>query len=188
MTQPQADHSSIAHTLDRIIGLSIDTYYNPYKTFEWPETLPERQWWMSPDLMTVHGSALEGELDEERRMALSKWESIYFYSLNVHGIRELLLEVVKRVHTPGFETESEFFHHFIGEENEHMWFFATFCLKYGRKIYADKKLKLAIEPADADVESLLVFSRILIFEEIVDYYNMRIGRDESLHPIIRQVN
>ena len=69
-----------------------------------------------------------------------------------------------------------------------MWFFATFCLKYGKKIYADKKLKLNVDIMDPDVESFLVFSRILIFEEIVDYFNLRMGRDESLHPIIRQVN
>ena len=180
--------SEITQTLDRIIGMSIDTYYNPYKTFQWPDELPEEQWWMSPELMTVHGTVLERELSEKQLMALSKWESIHFYSLNVHGIRELLLEVIKRVHTPGFEEESEFFHHFVGEENEHMWFFATFCLKYGKKIYIDKKIKIPAGEMPSDIESLLVFARVLIFEEIVDYFNLRMGRDESLHPIIRQVN
>ncbi|MES1245203.1 MAG: diiron oxygenase [Acidobacteriota bacterium] len=180
--------SEISQTLDRIIGMSIDTYYNPYKTFQWPDELPEEQWWMTRELMTIHGTALERQLSERQLMALSKWESIHFYSLNVHGIRELLLEVIKRVHTPGFEEESEFFHHFVGEENEHMWFFATFCLKYGKKIYIDRKIKIPAGEMPADVESLLVFARVLIFEEIVDYFNLRMGRDESLHPIIRQVN
>jgi hypothetical protein len=178
----------ISQLLDRIIGMSIDTYYNPYKTFQWPETLPEEQWWMTPELMTVHGTEIEKQLSEKQLMALSRWESIHFYSLNVHGIRELLLEVVKRIHSPGFDVESEFFHHFVGEENEHMWFFATFCQKYGGKIYKDKKASWAIDSVEPDIESLLVFSRILIFEEIVDYFNLRIGQDESLHPIIRQVN
>ena len=178
----------ITQTLNRIIGMSIDTYYNPYKMFQWPDELPEEQWWMSRELMTVHGSALEKQLTEKQLMAISRWESIHFYSLNVHGIRELLLEVIKRIHTPGFELESEFFHHFVGEENEHMWFFATFCHKYGGKIYKDKKSKWSIESVEPDIESLLVFARILIFEEIVDYFNLRMGRDESLHPIIRQVN
>jgi hypothetical protein len=181
-------NTRIAQTLDRIINMSVDTYYNPYKTFQWPDELPEEQWWMSPHLMTIHNTRFEESLSERQRMALSKWESIHFYSLNVHGIRELLLEVIKRVHMPGFELESEFFHHFIGEENEHMWFFATFCLKYGNKIYADKKLKLNMDVLDPDIESFLVFSRILIFEEIVDYFNLRVARDETLHPIICQVN
>ncbi len=130
----QKPSRDIAATLKRISEMSVDTYYNPYTMFEWPESLPEEQMWMSPDLLTVAGTPWADELSSEQLMRLSKWESIHFYSLNVHGIRELLLEVVKRVQNPGYEEESEFFHHFIGEENEHMWFFATFCSKYGRKI------------------------------------------------------
>jgi hypothetical protein len=179
---------NISSVLARINEMSVETYYNPYKMFQWPDTLPEEQWWMSPDLMTLSGTRFASELPERQRMLLSKWESIHFYSLNVHGIRELLLEVVKRVHAPGFEEESEFFHHFVGEENEHMWFFAKFCLNYGKKIYPNKKISLTIEDAHPDIESFLVFSRVLIFEEIVDYFNLRMGRDESLHPIIQQVN
>jgi hypothetical protein len=178
----------ISSVLARINEMSVETYYNPYKMFQWPETLPEEQWWMSRELMTVHGTRFAEELPEKQLMALSKWESIYFYSLNVHGIRELLLEVVKRVHSPGFEEESEFFHHFVGEENEHMWFFATFCLKYGKKIYPNKKIAFTIDEVNPEIESFLVFCRILIFEEIVDYFNLRMGKDETLHPIIQQVN
>lgn len=184
-TTPTRDISAL---LERITEMSVETYYNPYKLFQWPDSLPDEQWWMSPELMTVAGTRFAKELPERQLMALSKWESIHFYSLNVHGIRELLLEVVKRVQSPGYEGESEFFHHFIGEENEHMWFFATFCLKYGQKIYPNKRLAFSIEALSPDVESFLVFSRILIFEEIVDFFNLRMGRDESLHPIIRQVN
>jgi hypothetical protein len=179
---------NVSALLERITEMSIETYYNPYKMFDWPETLPDEQWWMTPELITIANTRFAEEIPEKQRMALSKWESIHFYSLNVHGIRELLLEVVKRVHLPGYEEESEFFHHFIGEENEHMWFFATFCLKYGRKIYPNKKLSFSIDDLTPDIESFLVFSRVLIFEEIVDYFNLRMGRDEALHPIIRQVN
>jgi len=189
VAEPKTPHGhGIVDTLDRLNELSVDTYYNPYKMFQWPETLPERQWWMSPELMTVAGTRYAEELSEDQLMALSKWESIHFYSLNVHGIRELLLEVIKRVHETEWDEESEFFHHFIGEENEHMWFFATFCLNYGHKIYPSKSVSWAIQEAHPDIESFLVFSRILIFEEIVDYFNIRMGRDETLHPIIQQVN
>lgn len=178
----------VSATLQRICDLSEETYYNPYKLFEWPDSLPEEQWWMSQELVSTAGTRFEKELTEAQQMALSKWESVHFYSLNVHGIRELLLEVVSRVQMPEYDQESEFFHHFIGEENDHMWFFATFCHKYGGKIYPSKKLPFSIGETSSNVETFLVFSRILIFEEIVDYFNIRMGRDESLHPIIRQVN
>ena len=178
----------LAKILDRLVNLAVEDYYNPYKEFQWPESLPEDRWWMSPELMTVHGTRFADQLDERQLQALSKWESISFYSLNVHGIRELLLEVTRRIHQPGFEQESEFFHIFLGEENEHMWFFATFCLKYGKKIYPSKRLHWSIEEVEPDIESFLVFSRILILEEVVDYFNYRLGKDESLDPIIRKVN
>lgn len=173
--------------LDRLEEKSVEDYYNPYRMFQWPESLPEDAYWMSEDLITPHGTELVEELGPEAMRRLSKWESVNFYSLNVHGIRELLTEVVNRIHMPGFEVPSDFFHHFIGEENEHMWFFAEFCRRYGGKIYPSMKLKTA-GLADPEVENFLVFARILIFEEIVDHYNSRMAEDSSLHETIRQVN
>jgi hypothetical protein len=173
--------------LDRLTNKSIDDYYNPYRLFEWPDSLPDDMWWMSPELTTLHGTAVAERLTEQQLHTLSKYESINFYSLNVHGIRELLIEVTRRIHTKGFETPSEFFHHFIGEENEHMWFFAEFCLRYGGKIYR--------QPAGAEaagsspkIQSLLVFARILIFEELVDHFNSQMAEDERLHETIRGIN
>ena len=173
--------------LGRLATKSIDDYYNPYRLFEWPDRLDEDMWWMSPELTTTYGTPWAEKLTAQQLHRLSKHESINFYSLNVHGIRELLIEVVGRIHTAGFETPSEFFHHFIGEENEHMWFFAEFCLRYGGKIYR--------QPAGAEgsvpstkIQSLLVFARILIFEELVDHFNSAMAEDERLHETIRGIN
>jgi P-aminobenzoate N-oxygenase AurF len=173
--------------LDRLTTKSIDDYYNPYKLFEWPDSLPDDMWWMSPELTTTYGTAAAERLSPERLHALSKYESLNFYSLNVHGIRELLIEVTRRIHTKGFETPSEFFHHFIGEENEHMWFFAEFCLRYGRKIYR-QPAGGSVDIPRSNVESLLVFARILIFEELVDHFNSRMAADDRLHETIRAIN
>lgn len=173
--------------LDRLIELAEDDYYNPYETFKWPETLPDDKLLMSKELMSVYDTPLMDQLTDEQLYALSRWESVNFYGLNVHGIRELIIEVVARIHQPGFEIPSQFFHHFVGEENEHMWFFAQFCLNYGGKIYEDKKMKGA-GFEEADIQSFLVFARILIFEEIVDHFNSYMAKDESLHDIVRQIN
>jgi hypothetical protein len=173
--------------LDRLTNKSIDDYYNPYKLFEWPESLPDGMWWMSPELTTTYNTPVLEKLTEKELYTLSKFESVNFYSLNVHGIRELLIEVTRRIHTKGFETPSEFFHHFIGEENEHMWFFAEFCLRYGRKIYR-QPAGASVAIPKSTVESLLVFCRILIFEELVDHFNSRMAADTRLHETIRAIN
>lgn len=184
---PRLDSRRFTDILGRLVEKSVDGYYNPYREFRWPEALPADMMWMSDDLTSTHGTEIGAELTAEERHRLSRWESINFYSLNVEGIRELLIEVVGRIHTGGFEIPSDFFHHFIGEENEHMWFFAEFCLRYGGKIYSGPKLK-SVSHEDPRVESLLVFARILLFEEIVDFYNMRMAADTSLHETIRKVN
>ncbi|GGZ39290.1 hypothetical protein GCM10010387_36760 [Streptomyces inusitatus] len=173
--------------LDRLRDKSIDDYYNPYRLFKWPEILPDDMWWMSPELTTTYGTSVAERLTEQQLHALSKFESINFYSLNVHGIRELLIEVTRRIHTKGFETPSEFFHHFIGEENEHMWFFAEFCLRYGKKIYRQPS-GAGMEMPKPEVETLLVFVRILIFEELVDHFNSRMATDDRLHDTVRAIN
>jgi hypothetical protein len=173
--------------LDRLTAMSERDYYDPYKLFVWPESLPDDGYWMTPELMSVHGTAVSASLGEAQLRALSKWESVNFYSLNVHGIRELLTSIVARIHMPGFEVASEYFHHIIGEENDHMWFFARFCLLYAGKVYPDRSLSFA-GPGIAEADTFLLFARLLIFEELVDVFNQRMGEDERLAPTIRQIN
>ncbi|MGD0557145.1 MAG: diiron oxygenase [Streptosporangiaceae bacterium] len=180
--------SDIAETLGNLVADSTEHHYSPYTRFKWVDELQEQQWWMTPELLTVAGTAAGQALDEEQLMRLSKWEAINFFSLNIHGIRELLIEVTRRIHTVGFELPSEFFHRFLGEENGHMWFFAQFCRRYGGKIYPDKSFPIGTADQDPGVSNFLVFARILIFEELVDHFNLRMGRDVSLHPLIRDVN
>jgi hypothetical protein len=178
----------LVEIVDRLSQAAIADYYNPYRTFDWPDRIAEDQLWMSRDLLTVAGTAAADELSHDQLVALSKWESIHFYSLNVHGIRELLIEVVKRIHTPAYAVPTKFFHHFVGEENEHMWFFAEFCLRYGGKIYPNASRSFGGTDHSPLAEGFLVFSRILIFEQLVDYFNARMGSDATLDPTIQKIN
>ncbi len=173
--------------LGRLTAMSERDYYDPYKLFEWPSSLSEDGYWMSPELMTVYGTEAGAALTDEQLRALSKWESINFYSLNVHGIRELLTQIVGRIHMPGYEVASEYFHHIIGEENDHMWFFAKFCLTYAGKLYPDRRMPFAA-PGIPEADTFLLFARLLIFEELVDVFNQKMGDDERLDPTIRKIN
>lgn len=166
---------------------SVRDHYNPYTHFDWPDALADDQPWMPPDLLSLYGTPFYDELTPRQIAALSKWESINFYGLIIHGIREVIEQVILRIHTPAFAHVSEYLHHLIGEENSHMWFFAKFCLAYGGKIYPDRGFSLEggmAQPAN----DFLTFARIAIFEEVVDYYNVNIGKDRSLPPIIQSIN
>ncbi|MEU3096227.1 diiron oxygenase [Streptomyces sp. NPDC006967] len=176
--------------LGRLENLAESGYYNPYTMFDWPEAIEPDQPWMSESLTTLAGTPMWDELTREQQIALTRFEAINFFSLNIHGIRELMSEVVMRIHERPYADVSEFLHHFIGEENEHMWFFAQFCLRYGGKLYpAQPTLKAdSVEHLSSVARELIVFARILIFEEIVDYYNAHMATDQSLPPIAREIN
>ena len=105
----------------------------------------------------------------------------------MNGIRDLLVALTQRLHSPGFEFVSEYMHCFIAEENEHMWYFARFCNDYAGKIYDDRAVA-AEEVPEQEIDGFLIFARALVFEELVDIYNRKMSEDERLHPFARQIN
>ena len=176
--------------LDRLEQMAESGYYNPYTIFEWPESIEPDMPWMSENLTTLAGTEMWDELTRDQQLALTKYEALNFFSLNIHGIRELLSEVVLRIHERAYASVSEFLHHFIGEENEHMWFFAQFCLRYGGKLYpaAPTLPTDSVEHLSPLAREVIVFARVLIFEEIVDYYNAHMATDPALPHIAREIN
>ena len=177
--------SKLERVANKLVRLSLADSYDPYVDLEWPVEIDGL--WMSPELMSVHGTPLADELDEISYRELNKWECTSFFSLNVNGIRDLLVALTGRLHTPGFEFVSEYMHCFIAEENEHMWYFAKFCNDYAGKIYEDRAVATEDVP-EQDINNFLIFSRALVFEEIVDIYNRKMGSDKRLHPFARQIN
>ncbi len=67
-----------------------------------------------------------------------------------------------------------------------MWF-GTFCTRYAGKVYPDRHVAFPRDYA-AGEEDFLFFAAVSIFEEIVDRYNLTMGRDERLVPVVRQIN
>ncbi|MDC8004287.1 diiron oxygenase [Aureisphaera galaxeae] len=176
-----------AKTMQKLVGQSMEREYNPYKDFNWSESLPNDQVWMSPELLSIYKVIPFDTIDDTQFMALCKWESLNFYSINVHGIRELLTAVLQYIYQPGFEEYSDYLNHFLGEENEHMWFFAQFCLRYGGEIMPYKRFRFD-SSYPAEIQRFITFSQILIFEEIGHYYNKYMMKDSRLPEIVQSIN
>ena len=181
-------HAQRKATVDRLTALSIRNKTNPFLDIAWPESLPEDVMWMPHKLMTVHGTQAGATLTPEQLLRLSKWESIWFYSFNVHGERHLLRDVLNCMHSPGYEDVSDYMHHFVCEENNHSWFFSNFCTRYGGKVYVDKRSQFQAQPLKPAANAFLIFARILILEEMLDYYNVIIAADEAVPAVIRELN
>jgi hypothetical protein len=176
-----------ARILEKLTESSIRQDRNPHLLFDWPDAIGEDEWMLPPDLMSVYGTPQMDSLDQRTLKALSRWESANFYSMTLHGERELIIVIAERIHTRGFEVPSDFFHRFIGEENDHIWMFSEFCRRYG-KIYPDSLVRISTDEFRPEVDVLLSFLRILIFEELGDYFNIRMSGDSNLPEIVRNVN
>ncbi|RSZ60902.1 diiron oxygenase [Massilia atriviolacea] len=172
----------------KLVKLSRDRHVFSFTRFDWSESIPESDWWMSPELLTIYNTPYYEQASEAQRKLLSKWECINLFSLNVTGEQELIAGVAQLLHTPMLKEANEYLHHFIDEENQHMWYFAQFCEKYGGKIYGNKKIQLSDMKLDAKLSILVRFAQIFIFEEVGHYYNLKVALDERVHPFIREIN
>jgi hypothetical protein len=162
-------------------------YRNPYDSLRWPEAIGEDAWCFSPELLSLHGTAAYEAMGEAERRRLAFLEAVNFFSLNVHGERSLVEGLSRRLYTRSHLEASGYLHHFLDEENKHMVLFGEFCLRYAGKVYPDRHLAVPreYEPGEEDV---LFFARVLVFEELVDFFNVRMARDERLHPLVRRIN
>lgn len=184
----QSPQQRLQEVAAKLSVISRKNSYDPYELFEWPDSLPATDYWMAPELMTCYGTPIWNELTEQQRLSLSHWESVNFFSLNVHLIRELIGEVADRIYETRFPGLSDFFHDFISEENKHMWFFATFCLRYGGKVYPSGKIFSPASAAQSVLRDIMVFGRILIAEELCDAFNMKMAEDTRLPVLVQQIN
>jgi hypothetical protein len=173
--------------VEKLCQASTRDYNNPYTYLKWPDEVSLEQWFFSQELISIYGGEVYKQLPETQRQLLSFYEVVNFFSLNIHGERSLMEGLAHRLHNRNFLDTSPYLHHFLDEENKHMIYFARFCTRYAGKIYPEKKFALSREYATGE-EDFLFFTKVMIFEEIVDYYNVKMSLDSSLVPIARDIN
>jgi hypothetical protein len=173
--------------VDRLCASSRDRAVALGSPMPWPEARDRDGWYTSPELLSLHGTAAAAGLSDARLRELAFFEALNFYSLNIHGERLLLQGLAARLHRKDFARISGYLHHFLDEENKHLCYFGTFCMRYGGKIYPHVQLAFPRDHAPGE-EDVLFFAKVLVFEEIVDHYNRAMARDARLAPIAREIN
>lgn len=178
---------AIEKLTERLCRISREHAVDPFSRLDWPEALDERQWFVSPELLSLAGTRALEELDEAERMRLSFYEAVNFFSINIHGERLLIEGLARRLYRRTTDDVSAYLHHFLDEENKHMYWFGRFCRDYAGKVYPEKRFAVDRDFAEGE-EEFLFFARALLFEELVDVYNRRMAKDERLAPIAREIN
>jgi hypothetical protein len=177
----------LAAVVDRLCAISRRQWAEPSVQIAWPDALDPERWTFSPELISLYGTDVWDGLTDGQRKRLSFFETVNFFSLNIHGEKNLVAGLARRVHQPGMEDVTPYLHHFLDEENKHMVYFGGFCQRFAGKVYPDRKIAFPHEYAPGE-EDFLFFARVLIFEEIVDVFNVHLAKDERLPEVVRRIN
>lgn len=173
---------------DKLSDASLKFHYSAFEAVPMPAVLEKTNWFTAPELMTLFGHPEWENLSEDKKKVLSFFEAINFYSLNINGEKALIEGLAKRLYDESRPSEhSRYIHHFLDEENKHMTFFGTFCMKYAGKVYQDRKFHFEREYLEGE-EEFLFFLKVFIFEEIADYFNVKMSHDERLVETARKIN
>ena len=173
--------------LERLTRLSQAHLKSADGDLAWPETLPDNKWFMPPELLSLYGTPVFDALDEATQRTLSFYETINFFSINVHGERHLIRGLTQQMYARCSPEVSDYLHHFIEEESRHMRWFARYCHQYGNGLYPERRLTSQARPTRG-IDDLKLFGRILLFEELVDFFNRRIARDERIECATRKIH
>jgi len=181
---PDAAMERLVTTGERLSAISVRAFTNPHTRFAFPDAAPRDRLAMPAELLTL-GDA-DG-LDDEQRWRLALLEAVQFFSLNIAGERELMQGLAARLYTGPLAATSEYLQHFLAEENAHTVVFAAFCRRYGGKIYPSREVRLprAFLPGE---EEFLFFAKVLLFEEIANWWNQRIAADDTVWSLAREIN
>ncbi len=173
--------------IEKLCTASIQHTKSPYDNMPWTDSVDWNAWYMSPELISIYGTEVFKNLTEAEQKKLAFYEAVNFFSLNIHGEKPLVQGLADRLYRDDTLEISPYLHHFLDEENDHMVYFGGFCSRYAKKVYRDKKFSFPREYAEGE-EDFLFFLKVVIFEEVADAHNVRMAKDDRLHPLAREIN
>jgi hypothetical protein len=186
-TRTAAAAAGLRDTVEQLCRSSRRTATDPYGAVEWPPAVdPDRDWFFVPSLSSLYGTAHWDALGETGQRRLVFFEAVNFFSLNIHGERALMEGIASRLYRSDLIEVADYLHHFLDEENKHSVYFGGFCRRYAR-IYPSRQVAVPEDVPREDAD-FLFFARVLLFEEIVDRYNLIQANDADLHPLARWIN
>ncbi len=173
----------------RLSDASTRKIWDVYSEFDWVDTIdPEEGWSMLPELVSIYGTDAWDALSETEQKRLSFYEIVNFFSFVLYGERPLVSGLMNRMYRKNTMGDiTDYLHHFIDEENKHMIMFGEFCNRYAGKIYPEKKILMPREYAKGE-EDVSFFCKVLIVEELGDYYNLKMMSDKTIHPLVARIN
>ncbi|UJR87061.1 diiron oxygenase [Sandaracinus amylolyticus] len=172
----------------RLIAASRDELYDVYRRFEWTDRLDRDRYAMPPELLTLHGTPIWGDLSDEQRHRLSIAETANLFANTLHGEQALVAGLSERLYGAKLSDEiTDYLHHFLDEENKHMVMFGVFCRKYVGRVYPDRSVAFPKMLAPGEDE-IGFYAMAMVVEDFGDFYNVRTMKDDRCDALVREIS
>jgi hypothetical protein len=172
----------------RLSATSREAFYDVYRRFDWSEEIDRDRWAMPPELLTLYGTDLWGDLTDEQKHRLSVCETANLFANTLHGEQILVAGLSERLYGTRLSAEiTDYLHHFLDEENKHMVMFGIFCRRYVGRVYPAKGLALTKHLAPGEDE-IGFYAMAMVVEDFGDYYNVRTMKDDRCDPLTRELS
>lgn len=189
------DATDLENVAKKLSATSLDPQRgltNPFTRVSYQDSLDRGKLQFPEKILSLYHHPIYNELTDDQKWKLSLYETINFFSINIHGERSLVKDLEDRIYNKStiggaFEV-GKYLQHFIYEENSHTYMIAGYCYRYADGVMKDASVKLGDPKLSMVCQDLLFFGRVFIFENFLDYLNTNAARDETLDVTVRQIH
>jgi len=176
------------NAIDNLLKASVNKRLDPFEDLPWEQGPSRDSFWLTPEVISIFGEPEYEQLSHEQRVRLSQLECCLLCSVSASGEKEVVANMARRMLKARYAPFRPYFHYFIEEENNHIRMFAEFCERHGQFYPVLYSYAQGEVWEHSEMEDLLTFVHVLIFEELGQGLNEVLMADETLPPLVRAIN
>lgn len=172
-----------------LLRASAKKTFDPFTAIDWTVPYDDSRYYLPPASLPLYGTALWDTLDEHQRRAYSRHEAaalcgtgIWLENILMRMVIDHLYELAPTDPTLRYLLVE------IGDECRHSSMFGEFISRAKTPAYRPTAKTRALGRLARLFRGPSAFVAILAAEELLDAVNRQTMRDESLHPVAREVS
>jgi hypothetical protein len=174
----------------QLLNASVGNSYDPHVDIDWDAPLEDGKWFLPERFCSLAGTTLWDSLSLEQKIACSREELAASLASGVWTEYVLLTLISRYVYDRRVtEPEVQFALTEVADECRHMIMFAKVLDAIGAEPYATPwRIRESGRLLKAAAPTVVLWSLLLLTEEIFERIQREMARDESVQPVVRTMS
>ena len=170
---------------EQLIAASERAIHDPFRDIDWATPIDDSAYHLPPELLALYGTATWEQMSESERITYSRHETAALFGAGI-WFENALMQIVLR-HLTEIDVRDPMHRYLlveVADECRHSMMFGEYIRRAGTPAYGPSRQVTIDQSGGGRALSYLL---ILAIEELLDFANRAMMRDERLHPIARQI-